>query len=150
MFTFIISVLAPSWAKVSGQLKQLDISPSDVVWGVNSLYDTWLRVGTTWKRVTGDLKHVSVGNAGVWGVNQWDYVYFREDVTPRNLDGTSWTRVVGENILLIFFLFVSGRNPSLFCNLIRCSSGRNFTISDHGPKVILFYDKSRSKSKFQN
>ncbi len=54
------------------------------------------------------------------------------------------------NNSIYFFSFVRGRNPSLFCNLIGCSSGRNFTISDHGPKVIFYDDKSGCKSKFQN
>ena len=96
---YFIAVLAPSWARIGGKLRELDISPSDVVWGVNSEHSIYIRLGTRWEKVTGGLKHVSVGNAGVWGVNRFDHIYFREGITTSNLPGTKWTRISGENIL---------------------------------------------------
>ena len=43
-------------------------------------------------------------------------------------------------ILYYFFLFVSGRNPSLCCNLIGYSGGGILRYLDRGPKVIFFDD----------
>ena len=43
-------------------------------------------------------------------------------------------------VKFIYFLQISSgrnqwnKNPSVFCNLIGCSSGWNFTIFDHGPE----------------
>jgi hypothetical protein len=88
-----------SLGRVGGKLRELDVSPSDVVWSVNSGHSIYIRLGTRWKKVTGKLKHVSVGNAGVWGVNRFDRIYFREGVTTSNLAGTTWSLISGENIL---------------------------------------------------
>ena len=35
-------------------------------------------LGTSWRRVYGGLKYVSVGDAGVWGVNRYDNIYYRK------------------------------------------------------------------------
>lgn len=40
-------------------------------------YSTEEKAGTTWHRITGGLKVVSAGQAGVWGVNKHDYIYYR-------------------------------------------------------------------------
>ena len=45
---------------------------------------------------------------------------------------------ITKKITFIFLLIVSGRNPTLSCNLIGCVSGHFFMISDHGPKKISF------------
>ena len=43
-------------------------------------------------------------------------------------------------ILFLFFHSWAGRILAiLFCNLIGCSSERNFTTSDHGPKSDIFW-----------
>lgn len=102
VFNFCIVVeLAPSWVKVTGKLRQLDVSPSDVVWGVNRLHRIYLRNEFGWKNLDGFLKHVSVGDAGVWGVTRYDHIYFREGITENNLEGTGWSRLDGKYILTL-------------------------------------------------
>ncbi|XP_046861569.1 lectin L6-like [Xenia sp. Carnegie-2017] len=85
----------PNWSLLSGRLKQLDLSPYNILWGVNSGHAIWVRKGSGWTRVGGALKHVSVGNGGVWGVNKHDNIYFREGVTFSSPVGTSWTQISG-------------------------------------------------------
>lgn len=53
-----------------GKLTQLDISSDDILWGVNSARQIYIRNGNGWTQVGGSLKHVSVGKAGVWGVKE--------------------------------------------------------------------------------
>jgi hypothetical protein len=93
---YFISELAPRWARVNGKLRELDVSPSGNVWGVYRGNSIYTRHGTGWEKVTGGLTHVSVGNAGVWGVNQFGRIYFREGVTTSNMAGTKWTQISGE------------------------------------------------------
>ena len=45
--------------------------------------------------MNGFLEHVSVGDAGVWGVS--GFAYFREGITANNLDGTSWSEINGKD-----------------------------------------------------
>lgn len=85
----------PNWSLQSGRLKQLDLSPYNILWGVNSNHQIFIRNGNGWTWVSGRLKHVSVGNAGVWGVNKHDNIYYREGVTLSSSFGTSWTQVSG-------------------------------------------------------
>ena len=51
-------------------------------------------------------------------------------------------------MIFFFFSFVSGRNPSLSCDLIGYSSGRNFTIS--WPKLTSTEFVSSQKSTSQS
>ena len=99
--SYIVLALAPSWQRVSGKLSQLDVSSSDILWGVNSIFDTYRRNRNSWTKIDGNLesKHVSVGNAGVWAVDQNDDIYFREGVTNNNLDGTTWAQINGKDVL---------------------------------------------------
>ena len=87
----------PDWSRVSGRLTQLDISPEDIVWGVNRADNIYIRNGNGWSRISGALKHVTVGKAGVWGVNGGRNIYYREGVTLSNPSGSSWRHIPGEN-----------------------------------------------------
>ncbi|CAB4025803.1 Hypothetical predicted protein, partial [Paramuricea clavata] len=88
----------PDWSLVSGALTQLDISPDDILWGVNSADNIYIRNGSGWSQVGGALKHVTVGKAGVWGVNAGRNIYYRNGVTLSNPKGSSWTRIPGSLI----------------------------------------------------
>ena len=90
----------PVWSVIPGRLMQVDVSPADVVWSVNSAHFIFLRVGSQgkWKQIGGLLKHVSVGEAGVWGVNKHDEIWYREGVSSSNVAGTKWEKVDGEDI----------------------------------------------------
>lgn len=85
-----------------GKLTQLDISSDDILWGVNSARQIYIRNGNGWTQVGGSLKHVSVGKAGVWGVNSHRSIYYREGVTLSNSKGSSWKRIPGKEGLVIF------------------------------------------------
>ena len=99
-FKHILSDLAPLWKIIGGQLMELDVSPADIVWGVNSGHNIYLRQGSVWKPISGSLKHVSVGSSGVWGVNRLDYIYYRNGVSTTNLIGAGWNRTDGKIYLL--------------------------------------------------
>jgi hypothetical protein len=88
---------------IPGRLMQVDVSPAEVVWGVNSAHFIYLRVGSqgNWKHIRGLLKHVSVGEAGVWGVNKYDEIWYREGVSSSNVAGTRWQKLGGEDILYL-------------------------------------------------
>ena len=75
------------WKQVGGKLSQIDTSGFDV-WGVNTNYDAFSLTFTevagvqttgSWAvRTTAPrLKRVSMGTAGVWGVDNSDKIYYR-------------------------------------------------------------------------
>ena len=55
----------------------LSVGPNGVCWAVDKAETVWRRLGakdsnvlgTKWQSVTGKLKHISVGQAGIWGVS---------------------------------------------------------------------------------
>ncbi|KAK1155404.1 fish-egg lectin-like, partial [Acipenser oxyrinchus oxyrinchus] len=55
-------------------LKQIDVSNGQV-FGVNSEDSIFTRYGNNWVQLPGALKHVTVGPAGVWGVNKNNLIY---------------------------------------------------------------------------
>ena len=48
------------------------------------------------EKIPGHLKHVSVGEAGVWGVNDGDEIYYRDGVTATAPSGNSWRKISGK------------------------------------------------------
>ncbi|XP_066278495.1 lectin L6-like isoform X2 [Branchiostoma lanceolatum] len=70
--------------------------------------------GVLWKPVSGNLKYVSVGASGVWGVNRGGYIFYRvgtygnevssgsswqpvrPGISPNNPTGTGWQRINGK------------------------------------------------------
>uniref|UniRef100_UPI00398E5FCD fish-egg lectin-like n=1 Tax=Pristiophorus japonicus TaxID=55135 RepID=UPI00398E5FCD len=54
---------------IEGTLKQVDAG-NGLVFGVNPTGAVYTRLGQAWVRVPGNLKHVTVGPSGVWGVGQ--------------------------------------------------------------------------------
>ena len=84
-----------------GRLIQVDVSPDDIVWGVNSADYIYIRNGNGWSHVGGALKHVTVGEAGVWGVNRARYIYYRQGVTLSNPKGSGWRNIPGEKLAIL-------------------------------------------------
>ncbi|WP_077490701.1 tectonin domain-containing protein [Sinomonas mesophila] len=76
----------PYWFPLHGALIHVAASSTGEVWGVNAAHEIFRLDGTSWTKVAGALRQVSVG-AKVWGVNAQDEIYRR--------DGTAWTRVPG-------------------------------------------------------
>ncbi|XP_078579264.1 uncharacterized protein LOC144863708 [Branchiostoma floridae x Branchiostoma japonicum] len=95
-----------SWSKVDGKLKQLDVSSTaKQLWGVNSKNIIYRRTGisadkltgTAWEKIDGLLKHVSVGPAGVWGVNANDEIFYRTGTFGNEASaGSGWEKTDGK------------------------------------------------------
>ena len=53
----------------------------------------------SWARVPGALKSVSVGQAGVWGANSLNNIYYRTGTYKNaNAPGTGWQQIPGEHM----------------------------------------------------
>ena len=85
------------WSQIPGTLIQIDSGLTTAVWGV-SIHDSIYRLkdGRSWEQISGHLKHVSVGEAGVWGVNDGDEIYYRDGVTAAAPSGVSWRKIPGK------------------------------------------------------
>ena len=55
-----------------------------------------LKKGTGWMRIEGNLKYVSCGEYGCWGVNKQGNIYFRMGVSPTTPSGTQWAVIPGQ------------------------------------------------------
>ncbi|XP_071804849.1 uncharacterized protein [Asterias amurensis] len=50
----------------------------------------------SWQQIGGALKHVSIGQAGVWGVNSGDYIYYRVSTYGDEANrGSTWVNIGG-------------------------------------------------------
>ena len=54
-------------------------------------------LGTKWQSVTGRLRQISVGQAGVWGLSPRNEVMVRDGTydLPGEAEGSGWTKVDG-------------------------------------------------------
>ncbi|CAH1254013.1 CHRNB3 [Branchiostoma lanceolatum] len=97
-----------AWLQVVGKLKQLDVSSTAnqlCVWGVDSNNNVLRRTGITteeaagtdWEEIDGSLKFVSVGSAGVWGVNAEDDIWYRTGTIGNEASaGSGWEQIEGK------------------------------------------------------
>ena len=83
---------------MQGQLRQLDVSSSNVFWAVDSEDFIYIGDGTTRQLVSGRLTHVSTGGSGIWGVNVHNHTYCRRGVTESIPQGTDWLFTDGGTI----------------------------------------------------
>merc|ERR1719318_2284393 len=86
------------WTRINAPkpMKQLDVHDG-TVWAIGTDDSIWYsRNGNGWKQIDGLLKVVSVGKAGVWGVNSKDEIFYRQgtSVNPKS-DGTGWVKTDG-------------------------------------------------------
>jgi len=85
------------WKRVAGALKHVSVSNTNNVWGVNRGGLIYRRVGNGWQRISGGLKQISVGEAGVWGVNDANDLYYRQGTYgDRNTAGSDWVKLIGK------------------------------------------------------
>ena len=99
-----------SWATVDGEYKSLSVSSRGHVWAVDLTDRVWWRkgaktespTGSGWKCIAGSLSKVSVGPAGVWGLDTKNGVMFRDGTQddPDDTDGSGWSSVDGKFISL--------------------------------------------------
>ncbi|XP_035663692.1 uncharacterized protein LOC118407334 [Branchiostoma floridae] len=97
------------WTTVPGKLRQVSVSSSsNQVWGIDPAGNVLRRTGITQDNPTGtdwqqipsdlglDLESVSVGRAGVWGVNSNYQIFYRTGTAGNETSpGTAWLPVSG-------------------------------------------------------
>ncbi|XP_023329325.1 tectonin beta-propeller repeat-containing protein 1 [Eurytemora carolleeae] len=92
-----------AWTSVMGKMRQISVG-SQVVWGVNTADEVFVRVGLSadeprgkeWTKIDGNMKTVSVGPNGVcWAVDKKDTVWRRLGAKDSNPIGTKWQSVTG-------------------------------------------------------
>ena len=90
--------------QIDGQLKQLCVSPSGDVWGVDLEGSAVQRIEDRWERLDGDedvkqgnVLMVACGKAGVWLVTKDHEVFYRMGTEgDRGVPGSSWVKVGGK------------------------------------------------------
>lgn len=98
---YIYGRLNGKWRKVSGRLNHVSSGLAGV-WGVrgNAIYYRVMRkrpLGISWKRVSGGLRQIDSGPRGiVCGVNRYDNIYCRLQITRRVPYGRRWINVPGK------------------------------------------------------
>jgi hypothetical protein len=102
------------WSTIAGALSQIDHGTTSDVWGVNSNERIYrLKDDRTWMNIPGLLKHVTVGEAGVWGTNRHDNIYFRR--------GSSWVHISGKLKQIDSgtgsIVYGVNRNDNIYCRL---------------------------------
>ena len=83
------------WAKMRKRFTMVDSGITTRAWAANKRRQIFTYIRGKWYRVAGGLKHVSSGQAGVWGVSVSGYVYYRVGVAAKRPKGRSWKRVSG-------------------------------------------------------
>ena len=79
--------------------------------------------GTSWQRIPGKLSEISVGDAGVWGVNRGGAIYYRTGTGKNNGNkkrGSAWKRVSGSLKTISSgkgFVYGTNRNNDIFVRL---------------------------------
>ncbi|CAH2318818.1 fish-egg lectin-like [Pelobates cultripes] len=90
------------WVNVEGSLKQVDaggnifiggVTGSDKVYCKNQDSTLSRRANLPFTEIEGTLKYYSCGLYGCWGVNKYNAVFFRRNVTPTNCQGSEWQGV---------------------------------------------------------
>jgi len=85
------------WKRVAGALNHVSVSNSNRVWGVNKHDQVFRRANHRWERVQGALKQISVGEAGVWGVNDANDIYYRQGTFgDKDTAGSDWVKLPGK------------------------------------------------------
>jgi len=92
----------------------VDVSDKGRAWGVNRNQDIfrYRRTGNNWQHISGKAIQVSVGESGVWVVNQGNDIFYRQGTYGDvDTEGSSWVHVGGK-----LKWIASGRNIVVGCN----------------------------------
>merc|ERR1719320_929686 len=86
------------WKRMSGSLTYVSVSNNNNVWGVSRYGQPYRRDRYHFQEIrrgkSGGLKQISVGAAGVWGVNKAHDIYYRQGTRgDKNTAGSDWIRV---------------------------------------------------------
>ena len=92
----IFKFVKGKWRKVGGRLRHISSGQAGV-WGVNRGNNIYYRAKKRWLRVPGKLKQIDSGPRGtVCGVNRFDNIYCRIQITSRSKRGRRWIRIPGK------------------------------------------------------
>ncbi|XP_043944898.1 fish-egg lectin-like [Protopterus annectens] len=98
-----------TWNEVKGELlKQIDAGGPTFVVGVSASDNIFCLpamatipsnpVGFT--LLDGALVYYSCGPMGCWGVNRYDSIFFRNDITRSSCKGTTWQQIPGSLVMI--------------------------------------------------
>ena len=99
--SFLVVVGFLKWSTSDQKMVQIDVGPEDVVWGVASKGRVFVMPNNDdkWEPVPdGEMKQVTYGKSGVWGVNNAGRIFYRQGVTSKNPAGSSWKMTDGRCI----------------------------------------------------
>jgi len=86
-----------TWQNIGGKLTNVDVSNKDHVWGINRDQKIFRRTESSWQLIEGKLIQISVGESGVWGVNEGNNIFYRQGTYgDTDTDGSGWTNVPGK------------------------------------------------------
>ncbi|XP_077113411.1 fish-egg lectin-like [Ranitomeya variabilis] len=94
-----------NWVQASGRLKQIDAGGNKFLSGANGLDDIYCAnrdqtisnsANVAYNNIEGRLKYYTCGPWGCWGVNAYDDIYYRYDVTPTACQGSRWQQIDGK------------------------------------------------------
>ena len=84
------------WRKVGGRLRHISAGQAGV-WGVNRHDNIYYRAKRRWIHVGGKLRQIDSGPGGiVCGVNKYNNIYCRLQITSRYRRGRRWVQVPGK------------------------------------------------------
>ena len=103
------SPLGTKWVEITGQeLVRVSVSERGHVWGIDAKDKIYHRVnasdcnklGSSWEKVSGELVQLSVGGAGVWGINKQNRLFYRVGTHGDQfaVKGSDWEEVFGQKL----------------------------------------------------
>lgn len=84
------------WTKMKKKFTVVDTGITRTPWAVNKRGKIFVLLKGKWTLVPGQVKHISSGKAGVWGVHGGGNIYYRSGLTRKNKKGVTWKQVPGK------------------------------------------------------
>ena len=75
----LVSSVRGRWKQIPGRLHQIDGGYIRSLWGTTRRGSIYIlrRNRRSWRRIGGNLIHVSPGQGGVWGCNRNNHIFYR-------------------------------------------------------------------------
>ncbi|XP_068099184.1 fish-egg lectin-like isoform X2 [Hyperolius riggenbachi] len=98
------------WMQVKGSMKQVDAGGPKFLAGVNANDNIYcLKRSCTmsgvsdvsYAKLDGSIKYYTCGSLGCWGVNAYNMIYYRNNVTPTFCQGHGWQEIKGGNLAML-------------------------------------------------
>ena len=81
-------------------MKQVDTGLTPHVWATDLNKDVYYLNGDIFDQVPGKLIYVTSGEAGVWGIDEQNKIFYREGVDQATPMGTEWKQIKGSLFLI--------------------------------------------------